>query len=757
MTDATDEPLPGSLPRRERLRGGLFGRERLVVWLCFAAVGLPLCVLGGAVWSSARGATPVGDEAILELAVRGAWRRLPLVGLGSPRLGVQHPGPLYIYLLIPVYWLAGARFAAIALSAVLINLAAAWGILAVVYRRAGRAMLVWTTLLMLLHMRTLGMATLAEPWTAAVTILPAAALLVLLAAVAQRHIWYLLPAAATGSFLIQTHLVHTPAALAIVAALLLAAVRALRMKLGVRTAGSGSFAKAGAAAALLAAVLWLPPLVEQWQHPPGNLARILQLVAQTPVRHDWEETMRRATQALPLGFTGPGLDHLRSAAAGGTSRAVAWLLGALLPVGYLLARRGRRSFEAALALMLGVWLLASLLLLRRTLGQLELYLVWWMANLGMLILVVVGGAMLPWLARWLAQRPRKRGPNSFFENRCLTIRRATAVAIGLLVLLACAANIWQTVHLDRQARGGQHESRQVQVLSRAACQVLERHRPGEYQLVLFDRNTWPVAAGMVLALERQGLAPRLERRWAFLMAPDRQTPGPLPARLLLYSTYGDAQVPSGGGLQLAARTPDVVLRWRGPDFRAAGTYSFARLEEFAHTWAGFCEAERSGEDFFRWSSGERSLIDVPLCAGAAYRVRIWAKPLGLRSRQQKLTMLLNGQQLGCFPLVRTREWHELELILPAEQVRAVNRIEFRYDVVESPRAVWGTKDRRRLAVCFRQISFEQLSQPDPSAPLPSAEKRDTVGQTPSRLPPAGEGLGLSEAGWHGWLPVLVCF
>ncbi len=719
MSSEPKNPPPVSPACRQRLRQRAFWREWLVVWMCYAAVALPLCVLGAVVWCAARGATPVGDEAILELAVRGAQRGLPLVGLGSPRLGVHHPGPMYVYLLMPVYWLGGARFAAIALTAVLINLAAAWGILAVVHRRAGRGVLVWTTLLLLLHMRTLGMATLAEPWTAAVTILPSAALLILLAAVAQRHVWYLVPAAAVGSFLIQTHLVHTPAALAALGALLLAAVRPLRFKLGVRTAGSGSFGKAVVAAALLAGLLWIPPLVEQWQHEPGNLTRILQLVAETPARHGWEETLGRASRAIPLGLRGQGLDHLWGEAPGAASRAGAWLLMALLPVGYLLARRGRRSFEAALALMLGVLLVVSTLLLRRTVGRIELYLVWWMTNLGMLILVVVGGAMLPWLARWLAERPRRLVESGQPGKRRRTARRAAAVAIGLLILLACGANVVDSLRLSAALRRGGHESRQVRAVNEAALAVLHRHEPGDYQLVVFDRNTWPAAAGMVLALDRAGAPPRLDRRWAFLMAPDRETRKPPPARLLLYSSYWDARVPSGGGLHLAARTEDLVLRWRGPDFRASGTYSFARLEEFAHDWEGFCVAERSGDDFFRWSSGERSAIRVPLSEGTAYRVRLWVKPLGLRTRQQKLTVLLGAEQLGCFPLARTREWLELELLLPAEHVRALSRIEFRYAFAESPRAVWGEKDPRRLAVCFREISFEQLSQSAPPARLPS--------------------------------------
>jgi len=719
MTAEPSNPLPGSRVGRQFLLGRWFPRERVVVRLCYAAVALPLAVLAAVVWYSARGSMPAGDEAVLELAVRAALKKLPLVGLGSPRLGVHHPGPLYVYLLIPFYWLSGQRFAAIALAAVLINLAACWSILAVVHRRAGRAALVWTTLLLLLHMQALGMATLAEPWTAAVTILPSAALVVLLAAVAQRHIWYLAPAVALGSFLIQTHLVHAPAAVAALVALLLAAAGPLRFKLGVRTTGSGSFWKALAAVVLLGALLWVPPLVEQWQQQPGNLTRILQLAAETPARHGWQETLQRTSQAIPLGIAGRGLDHLWGRWAGAGSGAVAWLLMALLPVGYLLARRGRRSFEASLALMLGVLLVVSTLLLRRTIGGIQLYLLWWMSNLGMLILVVVGGAMLPWLGHWLGGKPRRPGDAAPAAFSPPLVGRVGGAAMALLVAIACAANVVDSLRPSTRWRRGTSESRQVQTLDQAALRALQRYKPDNYQLVVFDRNTWSAAAGMVLALERQGVAPRLERDWAFLMAPGSETRTPLPDRLLLYSAYWDARVPSGEGLELLARTPDLVLRWRGLDFRASGTYSFARLEEFAHDWEGFGQPERSDDQFFRWSLGERSVMRVPLCAQTPYRVRLWGKPLGLRKRQQELTVLLGHYQLGRFPMPRTRDWLELELLLPAAHVRALSRIEFRYAFVESPRAVWGKKDPRRLAVCFREICFEPLSEPDLPTPLPA--------------------------------------
>jgi len=687
-------------------------RDVLAAGACYAAVVLPLLVLAVMVWRGAGRLAPTGDEAILELAVRGAFERLPLVGLGSPRLGVHHPGPLYIYLLMPGYWLAGERFAAIALGAVVINLVAACAILAVVRRRTGNGMLVWATLLLLAQMHNLGMDRLAEPWTAAVTILPSALVLVLLAGVAQRHAWYLPPAVLAITFLVQTHLVHAPVVFAGLVALAMALFRPLRFRLAVRSEGSGSLAKALPLSLALGVVLWLPPVVEQWQHQPGNLQRIVRLVEQTPARHGWEEILDRASAAMALGWLGRGLDHLWGESGAGAG-AVAWLLAVLLPVGYLTARRSRRSFEAALALLLGMWLLVSLLLLRRTVGRFQLYLIWWMSNLELLILLLVGGAVSPWLARWFPARRQAHRKTRRLLTWRLWMRRAALMSAGLLIALGCGANLVEAVRLPLHRRSAARDSRRTIELSKAAIELLKKEQPEEYQLVLFDRSAWPVAAGMALALDRQGMAPRLARRWAFLIAPEMETDEPPAARLLLYSARGDAQVPSGHGLRLVARVPDVVLRWRGPEFRAAGTYSFARLEEFAHQWSGFAGAERSEEDFFRWSLGERSLLVVPLHARRDCRVQLWAKPLGLRKRRQELDVWLNGRQLARLPMPRTRAWLRLELHLPAERVRALNRLEFRYGFVESPRAVWGQKDTRPLAVCFREISFEQLPAEEP--------------------------------------------
>src|SRR5262252_8031899 len=81
----------------------------------------------------------IGDGAFLELytlhSVRGIWPFGPY-----SQFGWHHPGPLYFYLLAPLYAAGGFRFAALNVGAALINAAAALLLLSVIRRRASSSL-----------------------------------------------------------------------------------------------------------------------------------------------------------------------------------------------------------------------------------------------------------------------------------------------------------------------------------------------------------------------------------------------------------------------------------------------------------------------------------------------------------------------------------------------------------------------------------------------------------------------------------------
>src|SRR5262245_66208172 len=79
--------------------------------------------LSGAAILVARGGrpvTPVSDTAVIESYTLYASRAQLLVGPYS-RYGWHHPGPLYFYLLAPVYVLAGSSSPGLNAGALLIN------------------------------------------------------------------------------------------------------------------------------------------------------------------------------------------------------------------------------------------------------------------------------------------------------------------------------------------------------------------------------------------------------------------------------------------------------------------------------------------------------------------------------------------------------------------------------------------------------------------------------------------------------------
>jgi hypothetical protein len=92
----------------------------------------------------------IGDGAFLELgtlhSVRGIWPFGPY-----SQFGRHHPGPLYFYLLAPLYAAGGFRFAALNVGAALINAASAILMLSVIRGRASSSLAVGVTVAILVY------------------------------------------------------------------------------------------------------------------------------------------------------------------------------------------------------------------------------------------------------------------------------------------------------------------------------------------------------------------------------------------------------------------------------------------------------------------------------------------------------------------------------------------------------------------------------------------------------------------------------
>ncbi|HSS08309.1 MAG TPA: hypothetical protein VLL25_00385, partial [Acidimicrobiales bacterium] len=121
--------------------------------LSLAAVALPLgALLIAWLLRQGHGYTPVGDHALIEMRVRDIGHHPVLVGIYS-RYGWYHPGPALFYLLWLPYQLTRHASLSLPATAILVNLLSVAGIVAIVYRRAGRAAAWWAAAVLLLDLR----------------------------------------------------------------------------------------------------------------------------------------------------------------------------------------------------------------------------------------------------------------------------------------------------------------------------------------------------------------------------------------------------------------------------------------------------------------------------------------------------------------------------------------------------------------------------------------------------------------------------
>jgi hypothetical protein len=439
-----------------------------------------IAVLAGAglIWLS-RHAPPfreVSDGAILEIYTLEALRGRLLVGPYS-RFGWHHPGPLYFYLEAPWYWLSGRHTAGMQAGALALNIAAvatvAWAAtsastIAVIALCGAVGWYIWRTGDMIV-----------SPWNPHVIVLPMLAFVVLTAAFAatgQRRLlpWLLL----LGSFLAQTHVAMVPP----VALLMLVAVAVQR-----------DAVRAGwPAAAGVALAAWLPAIIEQLTHHPGNITRIVRFFAGTSAGQPiataaaaWSAALTGAFRpdfAVALGF------DVRPPAG---PWPLAWSTAAMgaLVVAALRARARRDAFAMWLAVMCAAISAIALVATTRIRDQIVDHEVFWISALG-----AVDAAAIVAALGW----PRGRRP-----------LLATTVAAALVVSAAAVGLSGMRHVLERPRTTDDHS---VDVLAAAIERYITDSRVRR-PLIHIEQQIWPIAAGALLTVHKKGVGFAVDDQW----------------------------------------------------------------------------------------------------------------------------------------------------------------------------------------------------------------------------------------------------
>jgi peptidoglycan/LPS O-acetylase OafA/YrhL len=258
-------------------RGALAG----AVLVGAAPLVVAVVALGRVAWY------PIGDLAQAMLRQLSFWSDPPLVGPAG-RIGTfarqgNHPGPAMFWLTWPLWWVLGRSSWAYQASVAAL-VVGAYATAVVVGRRVqgwlvGLAVAVVGAVLL----RSYGAVALTQPWNPYVPLLPFLVFVVACWAVACRRWAYLPLAVAAGSFCVQCHVGYAPAAVVgLVVASGLALLPEGLVPGSAPARGDGPAVPArrvlgwiGASAAL-GVVLWIPPVLDQIRHEPGNLSILLQ-------------------------------------------------------------------------------------------------------------------------------------------------------------------------------------------------------------------------------------------------------------------------------------------------------------------------------------------------------------------------------------------------------------------------------------------------------------------------------------------------
>lgn len=307
---------------------------------------------------------PGGDVGLIEVRVRDVGTpHHPVLGSYS-RFGFNQPGPALLYLLALPYRLAGGRFAGLELGAILLSAAALAAILWVAWRRGGTVGVVGTGALLAVFVHALGPAWLADPWEPHLLVPLGAALVVLAADTVAGRIRSLPFVALVASVIAQAWPTMLPFALA----------QGIWAVAGVAFVARGDpgrrrpVARSAVAAAVVIAVVWAPPLLQQVTGEPGNVSAMLEAFgapeATLGPADAWRVmAIQLGHRAMWLGFD-QQLEGLSSAADLAVAPAVPIGIVALL-AGVVLACRSRGAqvfvATAAIAVAVAWWSMARLI------------------------------------------------------------------------------------------------------------------------------------------------------------------------------------------------------------------------------------------------------------------------------------------------------------------------------------------------------------------------------------------------------------
>ncbi|HVW33780.1 MAG TPA: hypothetical protein VHL53_14680 [Acidimicrobiia bacterium] len=519
------------------------GRRRPSVPLGLAIVAIPAVIAVVRLLLGAhRPFTNYGDDAILEAAVRRVASGSQALGPYS-RFGFHQPGPAYFFVQAPFAWLTGGSDRSLFLGAAVINFGAALGSVWIVLRRYGDRAATWTATVVVAYVIAAGPAFALNAWNPYVLALPLLLAILLVADGAAGSLPAGAAALVVGSYLVQT---HVAVALTLVAAgavgvavfgrSLLARWREERPR---RPTAPRRWVALGVAGALLA-LLWVPPLVEQVTHSPGNLTTLARFFGEKHPEYDTGVDHRLRTAStqvaaqlatLPLGRP-PASNHttgrrLRDGVA------LAELAGAAVVT--TLGWRRRQAFVMTLGAVSVVGAAVAVWSTTRIVGDVMPYLLVWSGVLA--------------LPAWIGLGLLVPGPASSAVGwRSVLV----AVPVGLGLVLG-----WSML---RTPLPPVPDNPGVASAAGLVRPWLAAHDARSVRVRLGQHDQWPLAAGVINRLDDAGFDVSVDQPWLSLFGDQFKASGHEPVEVWLTDPGAPPPAPARQRLGEAGG----AALWAGP-------------------------------------------------------------------------------------------------------------------------------------------------------------------------------------------------
>lgn len=262
-------------------------------WVLVAVV----TVVIGAIWwnaamASRQGWVPEGDSAIITLRTHDVLSRHPPL-LGNPTTAgrsdpgdVYHPGPMEFVLLAVPLRLFGAGADGMLWGTAALNSLAVVVLVVFAWRRNGSGFALCAAAAAMVLVWSLGNEIPHDPYNPHIVLIPLAALLFLVWSVLDGDLVALPVAVAVASLVAQSHAYDAIQVGVLAVWVTIAMTLLLRGSRWRAHAARSSTRRWILASVVTGVVLWLPPIVDQIAHRPGNLSQLLRFALDggTPVQ-----------------------------------------------------------------------------------------------------------------------------------------------------------------------------------------------------------------------------------------------------------------------------------------------------------------------------------------------------------------------------------------------------------------------------------------------------------------------------------------